>query len=195
MGLTQTVAPASEPVTLAEVQAQIRNWNPDEEDTITALITAARQVIETETHRDFITATYCYTLQGFPNEAKILLPRSPVGTIAADGIKYYDTENVQQTLSSTLYTTYTDEPRGYVWLNYEGTWPSVYTRPDAVQITFTAGYGTSASSTPLCVRQAILLLVSHWWKNRDIVAAGAEKTKIPMTIDALLGPVRIIEAR
>jgi hypothetical protein len=57
--------------------------------------------------------------------------------------------------------------------SYVGTWPSVYPRPDAVQITYTAGYSSTsspfnaASGVPAAVKSAILLTIGDLYENRE----------------------------
>ena len=57
-------------------------------------------------------------------------------------------------------------------------------RPAA--ITFTAGYG-SPSDVPAAIRQAMLLLISHWYDHRSAIADPAAT---PQAVDALLLPFR-----
>lgn len=57
-------------------------------------------------------------------------------------------------------------------------------RPAA--ITFTAGYGAPAD-VPAAIRQAMLLLVAHWFDHRN---AAPVRSPLPMTVDALLAPFR-----
>lgn len=58
VGIRQTVAPAEEPVTLAEAKAHLRVSGTDEDAYIDALVKAARGRAESLTRRQLITATY-----------------------------------------------------------------------------------------------------------------------------------------
>lgn len=40
------------------------------------------------------------------------------------------------------------------------------------------------------LRQAVYLIVTHWFENRGIIAVGNNISKLPMAVDALLFPYR-----
>ncbi|MFP5432845.1 MAG: head-tail connector protein [Alphaproteobacteria bacterium] len=40
------------------------------------------------------------------------------------------------------------------------------------------------------MKAAILLLVGHWYANREAVVTGTIATQLPMAVDALLAPLR-----
>ena len=61
---------------------------------------------------------------------------------------------------------------------------SGFGRPAA--ITITAGYRTPAD-VPAAIRQAMLLLVAHWFDHRN---AAPDRSALPMAVDALLAPFR-----
>jgi uncharacterized phiE125 gp8 family phage protein len=72
---------------------------------------------------------------------------------------------------------------------YDKVWPSARSVRDAVQIRFIAGYGDAASDVPQAIKQAILLLVGHWFENREAVLVHSFKpTVIPIAVDSLLSP-------
>jgi len=52
------------------------------------------------------------------------------------------------------------------------TWPPVLYVPNAVQIHFTAGYGNDGKGAPAALRQAMRLLISDGYYNREPIAAG-----------------------
>ena len=54
-----------------------------------------------------------------------------------------------------------------------GNWPPVLYVPNAVEIHFTAGYGSNGKAVPATLRQAMLLLISDGYFNRDISFAGS----------------------
>ncbi len=61
----------------------------------------------------------------------------------------------------------------------------------AIDITGT-GTGTHfLGAVPQKVRQAILLLVAHWYETREPVAVGKLVAQVPMTVDALLWQDRV----
>ena len=68
-------------------------------------------------------------------EENIYINRNPVTSVSQ--IQYYDGDNVLQTLSTSNYIVDTKSKPGRIYVSdLEGT----YTRPNAVEVTFVAGY-------------------------------------------------------
>ena len=61
---------------------------------------------------------------------------------------------------------------------------------NGVKITFTAGYGDAAGDVPEPLRQALLLLVAHWYERREPVVLGETAIQVPETVQSLLLPYR-----
>lgn len=160
---TQTTPPDAEPVSLNEAKAHARVYTDLDDAELTAFIAASRQMTEKATRRQLVTATWELVLGGFP-PARFELPRPPFQAVSA--ITYYDLDNAEQTLSSDVYTTVPGSVFGLVELKYGQSWPSTYDRPDAVTVTFTAGYGNAAAVPPL-LKQSILMRVAHWYTHKE----------------------------
>ena len=45
---------------------------------------------------------------------------------------------------------------------------------------------------PEPLRQAIRLLVAHWYENRGLIAVGHEIAVLPQTVAALIAPYRVL---
>jgi len=92
MSLVQTIAPASEPITLTEAKAHLRvETDFTEDDTIIGtFISAARESCEARTGRQLVTATYALRLGGFPCGDSIELPKPPL--VSVTSITYVDTD-------------------------------------------------------------------------------------------------------
>jgi uncharacterized phiE125 gp8 family phage protein len=91
------------------------------------------------------------------------------------------------TLSATSYRVDRDATPGKIRTVYNGTWPSHLTDPNAVTVTWWAGYGAAGSDVPQAIRHAILMLVAHLYENRQAaVATGAVPQDVPFGVKALL---------
>lgn len=111
------------------------------------------------------------------------------GTATASGIiKYYDTSDTEYFIDAGDYLVDMKSEPGRIALNYGEVWPSTTLRPaNGVCVVFEAGYGAIASTVPKKVRQAILLLVSHLYENREPVStSGAMPKEMPFSVEALL---------
>jgi len=69
-----------------------------------------------------------------------------------------------------VYDAVTCPPR--IFPNPGQTWPPVLYVPNAVEIHFVAGYGDDGTATPAAMRQAMLLLISDAYFNREVSFAG-----------------------
>jgi uncharacterized phiE125 gp8 family phage protein len=189
LSLQRTVDATTEPVTLAEAKTHLRVVDTAEDDYITALIGVARQHAEMLTGRQFITGTFTLTLDRFPGYfGDITLPRPSL--IGVSSITYIDLDGATQTVSPALYQVDAQSQPGRLRPAYAQSWPTAKEQMNCVTITFTAGFGAAASNVPKAIKQAVLLLVSQWFENREPLVIGTIVAQVPMTVDALLGPYR-----
>lgn len=187
MALKLVTPPAAEPITLTEAKAHLRVDIPDDDTLINSLIVSARQYAEMVTRRALITQTWRLLLDEFPTENTIYIPLPPLSAVSS--VTYYDLNNTQQTMPSADYIVDTDSQPGRIVLADGKNWPAIYNRPNAVSIQFDAGYGTAAN-VPQPIKQAMLLMIGHWYENREAVAAGG-LSPLPFAVDALLAPYRV----
>lgn len=186
MGLTQTVAPTEEPVTLDEAKLHLRVDVKDDDAYITALIEAARLWVESYTKRQLVTATYALTLDAFPT--KIILPRPNALTVSS--ITYTDTDGDSQTLASSQYTLTIDGVFGCIVEAYNVSWPSTRDIPNAVTVTYTAGYG-AASAVPESAKVAVKMLLSDLYERRS--AANERAVQPNAAVESLLWSLKVVE--
>ena len=188
----QTVAPASEPIALdtAKNQCRVDSDITQDDALITSLITVARSYAEVYQKRALITQQFKYSLDMFPffrSWALIGSPiKVPVGPVQSiDEITFTAPDGTVSTLDSSLYLVDTYSVPARITPAYGQTWPtmSLYV-PNAVQVNLTAGYGDSGSSVPAETIQAMLLLIAHWYINRE--AVGDFGTPVPFAVKSLL---------
>lgn len=180
-GLTVVTAPTEEPISLEEAKENLRFAGDYESDRIRALIKAARIYCERATGKAFVTQTLKLTLDAF-TECVIRLPRPPL--VSVSSIKYDDTAGTEQTLSTSYYVVDASQEPGRVALAYGQVWPCTYEQIGAVRITYVAGFG-GASTVPETIKQAMHLLIAHWFQNRE--AVGSVGGPVAMAVDSLLG--------
>jgi uncharacterized phiE125 gp8 family phage protein len=181
--LKLVTAPASEPVTRAEAKTHCRipTAFTGDDTYVDGLITASREYIEGRTGRQFVTATWRLFLDDFP-AGEIIVPRFPLASVTH--LKYYDTDGVQQTLSSGAYIVDDAVEPGEIVLAPNNDWPVVQTdRRNAIEIEFIAGQ--AAASVPAKAKHAVKFLVAHFYELREPVDA-LNYASIPFTLDALI---------
>lgn len=182
-GIDLVTGPDCEPVTADDAKRQCNVVADDEDALIETLIVAARELLERDTGRGLIAQTWRMTRDAFPGERGIVLPRSPLRSVTA--IAYTDSAGVTQTFAAANYTV--DTARGVVWLKADCDWPTdVSEDPGAVVITYVIGYGTEPAAVPARAKQAILMLVAHWYKNREAVNVGNITSELPLAWEAMV---------
>lgn len=183
-----TVEPATEAVTLEDAKQHLRVPGNHEDANIERIyIPAARRRIEAEIGRSLIRTTHRLSLEDFPaGSCPILLPRSPVISVAS--IAYVDSAGDSQVLSSEDYVVDTDSEPGRILPAWGTSWPTTRGRTAAstVAVTFDAGYGDHPSSVPAGLREAILLLVGHYYYHREEVLVGVNATILPRAVSDLV---------
>lgn len=171
-GLRRTVAPTSEPVTTDEAKLHLRLSldATDEDAVVDRCIAAARQWFEDRTGRALINQTWKYTIDNwYASESVrrpgfIYLPRAPLSSITS--VYYTATDGSSTLWDSANYTVDTESEPGRLALAYSKSWPVTREVVNAIQITYVAGYGATASSVPDGVKAALMVLIANLYHKR-----------------------------
>lgn len=194
-GLVRLVAPSGTALSIDDAIAHLRlEDDAPDVDLVEALCAAADRHVEQVTRRCLLTQQWRLTLDAFPctDDPTIRLPLAPVASVQS--VTYVDTAGATQTLSAGAYQVDVTSlpPR---LLPAPGTsWPR--TREGAiaaVAVTFTAGYGAN-TAVPADLKSALRLLLGHLYENREAVVTGTIVTTVPLAVEALLAPHRVLEA-
>lgn len=187
--ITVVTPPAADDpvVTLAEAKLHLRVEHDADDDLIEALVQAATEQAQSELRRQLVTATLLLQLDAF--SSCIELPR---GARQVESIEYDDEAGTEQTLDDAVYVVDVDTLPGRITLADGYSWPSTYPGPNAVRITYTAGYG-AASAVPAGIKAWIKLHVGALYRNREAFALGVNVSELPGRFTAsLLDPYRIL---
>ena len=100
-------------------------------------------------------------------------------------VKYIDSDGAEQTWTSSEYDTKIYKSGAFVIPKPDYVWPSdLATRPDAVKITYEAGYGATPATIPHFVKLGILARVGRAYTQReDPLSSGTSYS------DVLLHPL------
>ena len=189
-------APAVEPITLAEARLHLRLASDytSEDDTITALIKAARRMAEQQLGRKLITQSWDMVLDAFPSgDEAIQLHPLLVKAQSITQIIYLDTAGATQTFAGASYTLDPHMLPGYVFLNEGYSWPGdVADSANAVKVRVVCGYGDAASDVPPEVVAWIKVQLATLWRNREAFQAGVSVSELPgRYVDRLLDGERV----
>lgn len=182
-GTIQITPPAAEPLTIAEAARQTGASSDLHTQHFAASIIAARQFIESRLNRQLITATWELRLDRFPRYYEpIRLPKAPLQSAT---ITYTDVDGATQTLPTSVYKVVTSREPGEIRLKFDQFWPLTYPEADVVAVQFVAGYGLAAV-VPHGIKQAMLLLVDHWFENRSALLVGSISKDLEFSLTSLL---------
>lgn len=178
-------------LTAGEIRHYRRIDDGVDDSELDTLITRSTRWCENYCQRAFITQTWTLTLDGFGdctymNNGMIYVPRPPL--IGVSSIAYLDTAGTSQTWSSSLYRVDATSEPGRIEPAYGQTYPTTRGVTGDVTITHTCGYGAAASAVPGDIKQAIVLLVGHWYENREAVLVGTISKQVEFSVESLLEP-------
>jgi uncharacterized phiE125 gp8 family phage protein len=177
--------PAVEPISLAEAKAFLRIEHNDDDDTITALIAAARIYAEAQTRRALITQDWRLTRDAWPPTGRIIVRPGPLQSLQAARVHDGEGEPIELDTAGFFPDVVGSELIFAAW-----TMPQPQ-RAAGIELDVTLGYGDAAVDVPEPLRQAVRLLVGHWYENRGLVAPGTTSA-LPVTVAALLLPYRMV---
>jgi uncharacterized phiE125 gp8 family phage protein len=178
-------APSTEPLTYSEVKAYLRLNGDSEEAFVTSLIVVARQYVESQIWRPLISQVQSMNFDKSELTTQVYnINKAPV--ISINSVTYYDLNNALQTLNASDWESdiYSNPARFRI-----KTLPQIYDRMNALQVNFTCGY-SNAASVPLPIKQAMLMLIGHYYENRQIVMTGTQVNEVPFAAETLLNPFR-----
>lgn len=184
--------PSAEPLTLAEAKIHLRVDFTDDDAYITALIIAARQIVEQHTNRALITQTLDYFLDDFPRCDDIQLRKPSLQSVT--NVNYTDSSGVEHIMDPNDYVVDFNAIPGRIFLKYARIWPIAILQPaSAVRIRMICGYGDTADKVPAALKQAMLILISQFYENREPLYIGKPGlAQTPMTYTFLIAPYKVV---
>jgi len=183
MALTVFTAPTAEPLTVEEAKSHLRVTDNDaaDEASIALMIAAAREYCERWCRRTFPTTTLKLTLDRFPPNARaIVVPCPPL--VSVTSIVYADPNGTATTLPANQYVVDNQSEPGRIVPAYSLVWPTTRGLVNDVTITLVAG----SASVRASVKQAMLLLVCHWYEHRGSVVVGTTNSQLEQGLESLL---------
>lgn len=184
-----STAPTTTAITLQDAKSHLNVSSTADDALITSQIKAATLLLENKCSRCFVTQTRVLKADTFfdrryAQNNRLYPVRSPLKSVTS--IAYLDENGVSTTLPSSDYVVSTGDQPGFVAPSYNATWPDVYAQPNSVTITYVAGHSTVSSGVPENVKQAVRMVVGHWYRYREAVLTGTISKEIEMGVDALL---------
>lgn len=175
------VAPPEPLVSLEDAKAHLRVTTDDEDGLIESYLAAASAWIDGPSgwlSRSIGEQTLEFRGDGFGCCDR--LPFGPV--IAVTDVQFIDASGSEQFVGGDEFELVADG----LALRHGKTWPTLRGDAEGVRVTYQAG----EPDVPPQVRQAVLLLVGQWFRNRMSVVVGTINSELPFGVEALLSPLR-----
>jgi uncharacterized phiE125 gp8 family phage protein len=112
----------------------------------------------------------------------IRLVKRPVQSVTS--IYYVNSGGNSTLLATSEYSLDVHAAYATIVPTYNVDWPSTLGHYGDITITYVAGYN-GASNVPQVWKQAMLLLISHWFENRSSVNIGNITNELPHAYEAL----------
>jgi uncharacterized phiE125 gp8 family phage protein len=133
-----------------------------------------------------VTTVYDVFFHKWP-QFPIELPKPPA--ISVTGIYYTPEDSAELEWAAANYAVDTKSEPAQIVYKRNATTPSGTLEPvNAARIRYTAGYGSTASAVPDRYRQAIRMLIGHYYENREalLVAQGLSMSELPLAVADLI---------
>lgn len=175
---------ADEPVSLTEAKDQLGVLDTSRDSLILNYIAAARRFCENYSGHVFVLRTFTEAFERWGNYIEI--GKRPI--VSVDSITYTDATGADADF--TAFTTSV----GRTPLRIYATTPPTLGSNGNIRVAYTAGYADG--ETPEEARQAILMLVAHWFNQRESVTVmnGVTPNEVPLATTALLDSFKAMVA-
>jgi uncharacterized phiE125 gp8 family phage protein len=179
--------PAVEPITLAEAKAHLRVEHNDDDAVIVSLIAGSRIHVETQTRRALISQNWRIIRDHWPSDGQIAILPVPLQQIVA--ARVYESDG--STLAIDTQAFVVDKASAPALVAF-APWslPAPGRVIGGIELDVKVGYGDGAADVPEPLRQAIRLLVAHWYENRGVTSQRAVNV-LPIAVNALIAPYRV----
>lgn len=205
------------PITLAEIKQHLIVDHDEDDALIMRYLVAAFDYADPRTDQSMRVKRFRVFGRQWPCEG-VLLPHGPVRRV--ESVTYLDSDDIAQTLAADTFGIY--QHYGQQVLEFHEAPPAVGScRRDAVSVQYLAGYGKlsdqvtdsygfpytlpivlgdtgsggvveAGTRIPERVKQAIFMLVAHWYENRETVVVGAISGPMATAADDLLHSARVM---
>ena len=180
--------PEQDVVALEDVKEHLRVTVNDEDLLIENYTSAAVQFCEDYQNKYYLNTKVKLILDNlhFP----VQLPRPPLQSV--DKIELQQRDGTLVEWDSSNYVV--DDSGNFVWIRLADgyTLPADLANKQVLQITYTAGHA-DAEDVPQKIKEAILLLIGHWYENRlAVLSTGAVPQELTLTVAAILDQDRVV---
>ena len=178
-------ANATLPITTAEAKLHLKVDDSADDTLIDDLIAAAKDSVENYLNTYLYNTTITEYFDAFPSSGPLRLTVGNVSSVTS--VTYTDANgNTGQTFSSSSYVVDSDKTPAEITLADGESWPDTLSEAKTATVTYVVGYGANAGDEPSQIKTAALLMIGHWYHNRNDTIR-----KMPTASEYLLNQERL----
>lgn len=185
-------------IDLRLIKQHLRIDDCESDELLRASISGAADMIARETTRILRPTVYEWRLDAWPAGCRLELPVAPVRDVLT--VTYIDAAGAEQALDTTLWDWEPTDAGGTLWFTALFTPPEIGREKGGIRIGFEAGHdpheatpddGDQSLAFPDVAVPCLLLMVAHWFQNREATAAAPGMVEIPLGAQRLIPQLRI----
>lgn len=179
--------PAVEPLSLDEAKTFLRVEHSDDDQVIGALIASARMHVEAQAKIALITQSWRMVFDCWPHHGRIVVRPGPLKALSA--VRVYDIDGNPHIVDTQAFVP----DFGASTLAFMP-WalPAAGRIAAGIELDVSVGFGEAAADVPEPLRQAIRLLVAHWYENRGLIGTANVAAMLPASFAALIASYRVL---
>lgn len=176
-----TSQPIDEPISLETVKNHLKVDFSADDALINSLIITAREFVENYTLLRLMPQTITEHFDVFVSPLE--LSCAPLRSVSS--ISYLDSDS-QSVVLGSIYKSqqYALLPR--LVLKANESWPTTVNEQSAITVVYTVGFD-DADAVPEILKSAMLLMISHWYENRQDTVR-----RMPTMVEFMIRPYRIM---
>ena len=175
----------AEAISLDEARKHCRILGTDDDDTLRIYIEAARNHVESLMENALVEGTYAFYFNTSKSHYHIYKPIVSITTFEYNIVT--NTGAYGGSLSGSDY--HMDTEQGLITIN-DSTMTDLYAQSNAIKITAVVGQ-PNIGIIKGDIKLAMLLMIGHWFENREETIVGTTAAQIPTGARDLLAPYKV----
>lgn len=183
VSLTVSTPPVNTPL-LAMAREHVAVETSASDTLLQRFVDTAVRYVELAARMSLFDQSRTLVLDSFPDDGFVQLYGKPIKAVTS-----FTTYNILDAADTTFTQYAIDAPGSRLLLKSGYSWPTSLRDNSAVHIVYTSGHGTTVAALSPNLVQAVMLMVGHWFANRESGGCGVT-SELAMGVSDLIGVSR-----